>query len=256
MFFHDRWPIFHEDNHLLVLYKPSGLIIQRDHKNKANLLDLVKFWIKDKYAKPGNVFAGMVHRLDGPVAGLVVVAKTSKAASRLSEQFRLGRVEKQYMAVVEGRPARDVDRLEDAMVRAGRLSRIADRGSAGVRTAILRYQLRSRHQGRSLLSVTLETGRRHQIRLQLSHLGCPIVGDVNYGATAGLPNGRIALIAHRLAFDHPTRALRLHFELPIPVGWPWPDVPGDSEENRPLWTIEEFVQAGLVLPDASMPQSG
>ncbi len=249
MFFHEQWPVFHKDNHLLVLYKPAGLIMQRDYKNKANLLDLVKVWIKAEYGKPGNVFAGMVHRLDGPVAGIVVVARTSKAASRLSEQFRLGRVVKQYLAVVEGRPDKEADRLEDTIVRAGCFSRIAEPAGPGGQTAILGYRLRGSLEGRSLLSITLETGRRHQIRAQLSHLGCPIAGDVNYGASAGLPHGRIALIAHRLGFDHPTRSLRLQFETPIPRGWPWPQIPVNDAGKRPLWTIEEYEGAGLVLPD-------
>jgi 23S rRNA pseudouridine1911/1915/1917 synthase len=195
----------------------------------------------------------MVHRLDGPVAGLVVVARTSKAASRLSDQFRLGRVEKQYLAVGEGRPPRQSDCLENFVVRAGRYSRIGTYGSPAAQKALLHYQVRDNGENNSLLALTLETGRRHQIRLQLSHIGCPIVGDVNYGAAAALAHGRIALLAHRLSFDHPTQSVRLQFETPMPRGWPWPAEPhGAAEaEGRPLWTIEEYEQEGLMLPAAS-----
>lgn len=249
MFFHENWPVFYEDNHLLVLYKPAGLIMQRDHKNKANLLDLTKLWIKVRCSKPGNVFAGMVHRLDGPVAGVVVVARTSKAASRLSAQFRHGGIEKQYLAVVEGRPPKDGERLENFMVRDGRLSRIVNQDAPGAQKAVLHYRSRADLENRSLLGITLETGRRHQIRLQLSHLGCPIVGDVNYGAPAAMSHGRIALLAHRLCFDHPTRRTRMQFETPVPQGWPWSPEAQSDNELRPLWTIEEYEQAGLVLPE-------
>ncbi len=249
MFFHENWPVFYEDNHLLVLYKPAGLIMQRDYKNKANLLDLTKLWIKVRYAKPGNVFAGMVHRLDGPVAGVVVVARTSKAASRLSDQFRRGRIEKQYLAVVEGRPPKEAGRLDNLMVRDGRLSSVADQETPGAQKAVLRYRVRADFENRSLVEITLETGRRHQIRLQLSHIGCPIVGDTNYGAPTAMAHGRIALLARKLCFDHPTRPIRMQFETPVPQGWPWPgEAPGDHE-IRPLWTIEAYEQAGLVLPE-------
>ena len=127
-FFHSRWPVFYEDNHLLVLYKPAGLLIQRDYKNKANLVDLAKAWIKERYAKPGRVFIGMVHRLDAPVAGVVVMARTSKAAARLSEQFRQGRVTKTYLAVVQGRPGQQTGRLIHHLVRQGRYSKTVPAG--------------------------------------------------------------------------------------------------------------------------------
>jgi 23S rRNA pseudouridine1911/1915/1917 synthase len=248
MFFHDRWPIFYEDNHLLAIYKPAGLIMQRDHKNKANLLDLARFWIKEQKAKPGNVFIGMVHRLDAPVAGVVVLARTSKAAARLSDQFRRGTIEKQYLAVVEGRPPKAADRLENFITRSGRFSRIAPRSAPGVQEAALGYRLLHSLENKSLLAVTLETGRRHQIRLQLSHIGCPILGDVHYGAACAMTNGRIALLAREIAMDHPTRKTRLRFESPFPLGWPWDVEEKEDNGSRPLWTIEEYARAGLVLP--------
>ncbi len=246
-FYHERWPVFYEDNHLLVVYKPAGLIMQRDHKNKANLLDLAKGWIKARYEKPGNVFAGMVQRLDGPVAGVVAVARTSKAASRLSAQIRDGRVRKSYLTVVEGRPPLVAGRLENQLVRDGRKSRITKTAEPKCQRASLAYRCIATREQTSLLAIDLETGRRHQIRVQLAGIGCPIVGDVAYGATKALAHGRIALLARRSEFDHPTRKERMVFESPLPDGWPWPDSEREKQV-RPLWTIEEYEAAGLVLP--------
>jgi 23S rRNA pseudouridine1911/1915/1917 synthase len=245
-FYHELWPVFYEDNHLLVVYKPAGLIMQRDHKNKANLLDLAKIWMKTRYKKPGNAFAGMVHRLDGPVAGVVMVARTSKAASRLCAQIRQGSVEKRYLAVVQGRPRENRARLEHALLRDGRKSAIAAGTVPGSQKARLTYQVLSSRQGTSLLGIKLETGRRHQIRAQLAHIGCPILGDVTYGASKSMDYGLIALLGHRLSFDHPTQAMRLVFETPIPTGWPWPAE--QDEKNRPLWAIENYESTGMTLP--------
>ena len=246
MFYHECWPLFHQDNHLLVLYKPAGLIMQRDYRNKANLLDLAKLWIKDRWAKPGNVFAGMVHRLDGPVAGVVVLARTSKAAARLSEQFRKGTVEKQYLAVIEGRLPQETQRLENFLIREGRWTRIVSEAAPGSQMAALNYHVLDSTSRSSLVEIRLETGRRHQIRAQLAGLGCPIVGDTNYGASQALAHGRIALLACRLSFDHPTLGTRLRFETTVPRGWSWPMA--EDNRNRPLWTIEEYEETGLVLP--------
>jgi 23S rRNA pseudouridine1911/1915/1917 synthase len=246
-FFHSKWPVFYEDNHLIVLYKPAGMVMQRDHKGKASLLDLAKAWIKIRYHKPGRVFAGLVHRLDAPVAGVVVLARTSKAASRLSAQFRDGDIEKIYLAVTVGVPPKEEDRLVHHLVRVGRYSKPADRPSAGSRTASLRYHLQERQARHSLLTVVLETGRRHQIRAQLSAIGCPIRGDIHYGATDAMAHGRIALLAHKLGFDHPTRGVRMQFTSPLPKGWPW--TTEDSEKYMPLWTMEEFLADGMKLPD-------
>jgi 23S rRNA pseudouridine1911/1915/1917 synthase len=245
--YHPRWPVFYEDNHLLVLYKPAGLVMQRDHKSKASLLELAKAWIKTRHHKPGRAFAGLVHRLDAPVAGVVVLARTSKAASRLSAQFREGCVEKIYQAVVIGAPPKEDDRLQHHLVRVGRLSKPVDKPSAGSQVARLRYRIQERQAGGSLLTVALETGRRHQIRAQLSAVGCPILGDIRYGAPDVLAHGRIALLAHRLAFDHPTRPLRLQFTSPVPTGWPWPIAV--TKEDAPYWTMEEFLDTGMALPN-------
>jgi len=247
-FYHVRWPLFYEDNHLLVVYKPAGLIMQRDHKNKANLLDMAKQWIKLRYNKPGNAFAGMVQRLDGPVAGVVTVARTSKAASRLSAQIRDGLVDKTYLAVVEGRPSLDVAHLENELVRDGRKSRIVKAAEPKSQHASLSYRCVAFHNDTSLLEIDLETGRRHQIRVQLSGMGCPIVGDVAYGASTPLAHGRIALLARRTEFEHPTQKKRMAFESPTPAGWPWPEEEGGALV-RPLWTLEEYETDGLDLPN-------
>jgi 23S rRNA pseudouridine1911/1915/1917 synthase len=248
-FYHDLWPVFYEDNHLLVVYKPAGLIMQRDHKNKANLLDLAKIWIKKRYGKPGNVFIGMVHRLDGPVAGVVVLARTSKAAARLSAQIREGGFAKRYLAVVQGRPSQEQAHLKNELIRDGRKSRIVKAPAKGSQTASLLYRTLASCGHSSLLDIDLETGRRHQIRIQLAHLGCPILGDVNYGAANSMPHGRIALLARQLTFDHPTQKEPMTFRTPVPKDWPWPG--WEEEKPRPLWAIEEYEQGGLRMPIVS-----
>jgi 23S rRNA pseudouridine1911/1915/1917 synthase len=241
-FFHPRWPVFYEDNHLLVLYKPAGLIMQRDEPDKPNLVDLARLWLKERYAKPGRVFVGLVHRLDAPVAGVIVLARTSKSAARLSAQFREGRIEKHYLAVVQGRPAREQGRLVHQLERKGRLSRPAQAGEE-TRQAALSYRLLESSPAGSLLEILLETGRRHQIRTQMAAIGCPILGDRSYGAERALPDGRIALLAQRISFAHPTRSTRLTFPTPLPEGWPWTF---QTAPDRPLWTIEEYRRCGFV----------
>jgi 23S rRNA pseudouridine1911/1915/1917 synthase len=237
-FVHARWPVFHEDNHLLVVYKPAGLLSQGDASGADNLLDLCKSWLKARHGKPGRVFLGLVHRLDRPVAGVMVFARTSKAAARLSAQMRARRVRKGYLAVVEGRMPAAEGRLCDRLVRGEHASRIADGGDASSREACLSYRVHAARDDRSLVAVALETGRKHQIRVQLAHAGCPVVGDVRYGASAPLPGGPIALLAREIELDHPTQSGRLTFTAPLPAGWPWPNADtGDS----PLWNWEDYM---------------
>ncbi|MFO7784984.1 MAG: RNA pseudouridine synthase [Desulfatiglandales bacterium] len=238
--------MFYEDNQLLVLYKPAGLVMQRDTRARPNLVDLAKAWLKVRHAKPGRVFAGMVHRLDAPVAGVLLLARTSKAAARLSGQFRAGSVEKTYLAVVQGRPGRPADRLVHQLVRRGRYSRPAEGDLSGGQTAVLSYRLLETRADRSLLEVDLETGRRHQIRAQLAAMGCPIWGDIHYGAGRALPHGCIALLASRLAFIHPTLQTAMRFESPVPEGWLWPV--SSEALDRPYWSIEDYQSNGLKLP--------
>jgi 23S rRNA pseudouridine1911/1915/1917 synthase len=193
-FFHPRWPVFYEDNHLLVLYKPAGLIMQRGPSAKPNLVDLAKAWLKDRYAKPGQVFVGMVHRLDGPVAGVLTLARTSKAAGPAQRPISPGRHRKTYLAVVQGQPGAAAGRLVHHLARQGRYSRPAAADTPSSQTAALSYRLLERRPGQSLLAVRLETGRRHQIRAQLAAIGCPIWGD-NPLRGRSVP----ALRVHRLA---------------------------------------------------------
>lgn len=237
-FLHERWPVFHEDNHLLVLYKPAGLLAQGDETGAANLLDLAKAWIKQRHEKPGRVFLGLVQRLDRPVAGVMLFARTSKAAARLSEQLRRRHARKVYLAVVEGRPPSDGGRLANRIDRQDRLSCIAPLPTASSREARLSYRVLETADDRSLLEVELETGRKHQIRLQLAHIGCPILGDVRYGARAALPARQIALLAREIRLEHPTRRETLSFVCPFPNGWPWPasDIPNDA----PFWNWEDY----------------
>ncbi len=196
--------VIHADNHVLVVIKPAGLLSQGDVTGDPCALEQARAWIKREYDKPGNVFCGLVHRLDRPVEGVMVFARTSKAASRLSDQLRKRTVEKVYRALVHGRPqpqARLVDTLDG-------------------KRCELDYTLLETANGRSLLEVRPLTGRKHQIRRQLSMARCPIVGDLRYGARAPLPNKAIALYAYRLAFDHPTRSERCTFTCPQPRWWP------------------------------------
>lgn len=241
-FLHERWPVFFEDNHLLVVYKPAGLLSQGDETGEANLLDLSKAWIKERHHKPGRVFLGLVHRLDRPVAGAMVFARTSKAAARLSEQIRNRRMRKVYLAVVEGRPPSDEGRLVHFIERRERAVRIVPHPTPHGRESRLAYRVRDAAGGRSLVEIELETGRKHQIRLQLSHVGCPIVGDVRYGAPRALPSRPIALFASQLAMEHPTRGERLAFSAPPPQGWPWP---GLETPDSPLWNWDEYLKDGF-----------
>jgi 23S rRNA pseudouridine1911/1915/1917 synthase len=237
-FLHERWPVFYEDNHLLVLYKPAGLLVQGDETGAPNLLDLAKAWIGERHRKPGRTFLGLVQRLDRPVAGVMLFARTSKAAARLSAQLRARRMRKGYLAVVEGRhlPASGV--LSHAIERCDRLSAVVPQPTATSREARLAYRVLEVSGARSLLAVELETGRKHQIRLQLAHTGCPIVGDVRYGAPSPLASRQIALLARELAVEHPTRREGLTFTCPLPLGWPWPSA--DSIKDAPLWNWEDY----------------
>lgn len=242
-FFHPRWPVFFEDNHLLVLYKPAGLIMQRGKETKFNLLDLAKLWIKTRYNKPGNVYLGMVHRLDGPVAGVTILARTSKAAARLSEQFRKGTIKKVYLAITHGKPKSASDRLVHFLVRRGRYSRISDTDLPGAQKSILSYERIDSYKGKSLLKISLETGRRHQIRCQLAAIGCPILGDRHYGSEKFLQDGRIALLARQIEFTHPTQQSHMLIQSPFPESWPWNTCA--EKYSQPFWTIEEFKMDGM-----------
>jgi 23S rRNA pseudouridine1911/1915/1917 synthase len=249
-FFDPCWPVFYEDNHLLAVYKPSGLLVQGDHTGDICLLDLGKRWLKARYNKPGKVFLAMVHRLDRPVAGVVLFARTSKAAGRLAAQFRERTVEKQYLAVVSGVVPGESGRLTHHIQRRNRVSRLVPGPTDGSREARLRYTVMGTDRKESLLRIFLETGRRHQIRLQLAHMGHPILGDLRYGAERPLPDRRIALLAQVLALDHPVRGERLVIRCPLPRQWPWPDEEV-TESRRPPWEWHAFSSTLQTIGPAS-----
>lgn len=237
-FFTPGWPLLYLDNHLLALYKPAGLLVQGDRTDEASLLELGKLWLKYHFQKPGRVFLGMVHRLDRPVAGVIVFGRTSKAAARLSEQFRLGSVVKRYLAVVEGRIEPSTAQLFNFLERDGMNSKISPHASPDSQAAILSYRVLATTRSRSLLEVRLETGRRHQIRVQLAHIGHPVLGDVRYGATTALAKRHIALFAKQLIIKHPTRAEEVSITCGLPAGWPW--ATDERTEPAPIWNWEEL----------------
>ena len=212
--------VLYEDNHLLVLNKPAGLPTMGTPGDQPTLLSLAKQYVKQRHQKPGNVYLGVMSRLDAPVTGVVLLARTSKAAARLTEQFRSHSVEKTYWAVVEGTLDSPTGDLVDWLGHDERHRRMHVVGPTlpGAREARLAYKRLKVIGNSSLLEVELETGRKHQIRLQLSHHGHPIVGDRKYGSRESFPAG-IALHARRLMVSHPTTGERLEFEAPLPDAW-------------------------------------
>ena len=220
----DPLRVLYLDNHLLVVDKPAGLLTQSDSTGDEDLLTLAKAYIKRRFDKPGAVFAGLVHRLDRPASGTIVIARTSKAASRLSEQFRARTVGKRYLALVEGRldgEGRREDWLLKERDRNGTRVRRVKPTKPGAKKAVLDWRALSVESRRSLIEVDLGTGRAHQIRVQLAALGHPIQGDLKYGASKPFGGGRaIALHARELTLDHPTQKERISFAADLPTTWP------------------------------------
>ncbi len=208
----------YEDNHVIVVYKEVGEIVQGDKTGDLPLSYTVKEWLKEKYQKPGNVFLGVVHRLDRPVAGLVVFAKTSKALSRLNDLFRKGEVHKTYWAIVQHEPAEAEGLLTNWLARNERQNKTYayDHEVAGSKKAMLRYKVIGRSDRYVLLEIHLLTGRHHQIRTQLAHIGCPIKGDLKYGAPRSNPDGGISLLSHRVTFVHPVSKQPIDVVSPLP----------------------------------------
>ncbi|MFZ1935521.1 MAG: RluA family pseudouridine synthase [Thermoguttaceae bacterium] len=212
--------VLYEDNHLLAVAKPAGLPTMGTPEGRPTLLALAKEYVKQRYQKPGNVYLGIVSRLDAPVTGVVLLARTSKAAARLTEQFRSRGVEKTYWAIAEGIVEPAEGRLVDWLAEDERHRRmhIVGRTMPGAREARLAYHRLSIVGSNSWLEVELETGRKHQIRLQLAHHGHPIVGDRKYGGRVPFSHG-IALHARRLVISHPTTGSRIEIEAPLPSAW-------------------------------------
>ena len=218
--------VVYEDNHIIIVNKQSGEIVQGDKTGDRPLSDIVKDYIKEKYQKPGAVFLGVVHRLDRPVSGLVVFARTSKALTRLNKMFAEGQVHKTYWAVVERGERSEVrgerndewQTLENWLTRNEKQNKsyAYDHEVPNSKRALLRYRVIGRGERYDLLEVQLMTGRHHQIRCQLAAMGCPIKGDLKYGAKRSNPDGSISLNAHRIEFVHPVSKEKITLESPLP----------------------------------------
>ena len=215
--------IVYEDNHLSIVYKHSGEIVQGDKTGDVPLSEDVKCYLKEKYQKPGNVFLGVVHRLDRPVAGLVVFAKTSKALTRLNKMFRDGEVHKTYWAITKNLPPQSEGTLTHWLVRNEKQNKsyAYDHEVPHSKKAILKYRLIGQSDHYCLLEVNLMTGRHHQIRCQLAHMGCPIKGDLKYGAQRSNPDGSICLLAHHVEFVHPVSKQLISLDSPLPEDKLW-----------------------------------
>lgn len=210
--------VLYEDNHIIIVYKEAGEIVQGDKTGDEPLSEIVKRWIKDKYQKSGNVFLGIVHRLDRPVSGLVVFAKTSKALTRLNNMFRNGEVHKTYWAIVTRPPFEKEATLTDWLVRNERQNKsyAYNHQVPTSKKSILHYKVINQSERYTLLEINLMTGRHHQIRCQLSNMDCPIKGDLKYGAQRSNSDGSISLLSHRIEFIHPVSKENICIESPLP----------------------------------------
>ncbi|SDO57634.1 23S rRNA pseudouridine1911/1915/1917 synthase [Alkalicoccus daliensis] len=216
-------PIIYEDNHVIVVEKPVNIPVQEDATGDKDMLTLLKEDIKVRYQKPGNVYLGLVHRLDRPVGGVMVFAKTSKAASRLSDAMRRQAFDKKYLAAVRGKPQKDAGRLEHYLWKDKNKNQVyvKPKGKEGAKKALLEYNVIASHRELALINVALYTGRSHQIRVQLSEIGCPIYGDQKYGSSVNKPGEQIALWAHELSFEHPVKKEMMSFKANPPKEYPW-----------------------------------
>ncbi len=212
--------ILYEDNHLLIVNKHCGDLVQPDPSGESALEDRIKRFIKERDGKPGEVFLGVVHRIDRLVSGAVLFAKTSKALVRLNEMIREGRIRKVYWALTENRPEAESGELRHYILRDGRTNRSKafDAPRPEAKEARLKYRMAGAGTRYTLLEVELLTGRHHQIRAQLSKIGCPIRGDLKYGAKRSLPGGGISLHSRQVAFDHPVRHEQVEVTAPVPAG--------------------------------------
>lgn len=216
----------YEDNHIIIVHKECGEIVQGDKTGDTPLSESVKHWLKDKYAKPGNVFLGVVHRLDRPVAGIVVFAKTSKALKRLNDMFRKGEVSKTYWAIAQNAPEKQEETLINWLVRNKKQNKsyAHENEVLNSKKAILHYKVLGSSDHYTLLEINLQTGRHHQIRCQLAHIGCTIKGDLKYGARRSNPDGGISLLARRIEFVHPVSHDKIMVEAPLPNEKLWQEI--------------------------------
>lgn len=215
--------VLYEDNHLIVVNKSSSEIVQGDKTGDKPLVETVKEYIKEKYHKPGNVFLGVVHRLDRPVSGAVVFARTGKALARLNDMFRTKDVHKTYWAIVANKPAAPEGELVNWLVRNEQQNKsyAYDKEVPQSKKAILSYRIIGQSDRYFLLEINLQTGRHHQIRCQLAKIGCPIKGDLKYGAPRSNPDGSISLHARRIRFTHPVSKAGIDITAPLPNDRLW-----------------------------------
>lgn len=225
--------VIYEDNHIIVVNKAPGEIVQGDKTGDEPLVETLRRWIKEKYAKPGNVFCGVVHRLDRPVGGLVVFAKTSKALERMNRLFREGEVSKTYWAVTRGLPKEPAAELRHWLrsVEKTNKSYLSDEPREGAKEARLRYRQIASTERYRLLEVELLTGRKHQIRAQLASIGCPVKGDLKYGDKRSNPDGSISLMARHIEFIHPVSGTRISLTAPVPDDNLWRALEEDALKN-------------------------
>ncbi|MDR0428065.1 MAG: RNA pseudouridine synthase [Dysgonamonadaceae bacterium] len=222
--------IIYEDNHIIAVNKTVSEIVQGDKTGDTPLSETVKQWLKEKYNKPGNVFLGVAHRLDRPVSGLVLFAKTSKALARLNNMFRDQQIKKIYWAIVKNRPPKEEDELVHFLVRNEERNKsyAYDNEKANSKKAILHYKLVAHSDNYFLLEIELKTGRHHQIRCQLAKIGCPIKGDLKYGFDRSNKNGGICLHSRKVQFVHPVSAEEILITAEVP--------------DEPLWKVFEKFQ--------------
>ena len=215
--------VVYEDNHIIVVNKTASEIVQGDKTGDTPLSETVKQYLKEKYQKPGNVFLGVPHRLDRPVSGLIIFAKTGKALTRLNEMFRTSEVKKTYWAVVKNPPKEPEGELIHFLVRNEKQNKsyAYDKEVPNSKKAILHYRLIGHSENYYLLEVDLKTGRHHQIRCQLAKMGCPIKGDLKYGSPRSNPDGSICLHARKVKFIHPVSKVQIELEAPLPEGNLW-----------------------------------
>ncbi len=211
--------ILYEDNHVLCVVKPANLPVQADNTKDEDLLTLVKQYLKEKYNKPGNVYLGLVHRLDRPVGGAMILAKTSKAASRLSESIRVRDIDKVYYAILDGVPKKQSDTLVDYLTKDTKTNMVSVTNAKVGKKSILHYQVLATKNGHTLVEIHLETGRPHQIRVQFASRNLPLVGDQRYNKSA--KKVQIALWAVSLTFPHPTTKDKITIHSDPPEIWPW-----------------------------------
>ena len=215
--------VLYEDNHIIIVNKTCREIVQGDKTGDTTLGEQIAAYIKEKYAKPGNVFVGVAHRLDRPTSGVVVFAKTSKALSRMTIKVKEREFSKTYLAIVKNKPPHEAGELSDYMIKneTQNKSYIVSSNTKGAKLAQLRYRVIGSSDSYYLLEIELLTGRHHQIRAQLSHMGCPIKGDLKYGFPRSNPDASISLHAYKVKFEHPTLKTPIEIKAPKPSGMPW-----------------------------------